>query len=180
MGNAMRIIVAFAAGAALLLGACAQTAKPPEVAVSVAQENWVLIAPPDNVTTVAFIDTFEFLPEHKARFPSSTINGHDRASLERLFEQVAAEPVAEDRLEVLTEVSVLTEAPVKEWREVRVFKSAVACNATRGELIKVTGEQTKKVGAYARMPREEFQWPLLAKSFQLSRCVPAEMAPSVL
>ena len=55
-------------------------------------------------------------------------------------------------------------------------------SATRraSELIKVTSEQTKKVGAYASMPREEFQWPLLAKSFQWSRCVPAEMAPSVL
>lgn len=179
----MRMIVAFAAGATLLLGACAQTSKqPPEVASNVAQESWVLIAPPDNVVTVAFLDTFEFLPEHKARFPGSTngLSEHHRASLERLFEQVAAEPAAAERLEILTEVSALTEAPVKEWREVRVFKSAVACNTTRGELIKVTSEQTRKVGAYARMPREEFQWPLLAKSFQWSRCVPAGMAPSVL
>jgi hypothetical protein len=30
------------------------------------------------------------------------------------------------------------------------------------------------------MPREEYQWPLLAKSFQFSRCVPAGMAPSLL
>lgn len=179
----MRMMVAFAAGATLLLGACAQTPKqPPEVARNVAQENWVLIAPPDNVVTVAFLDTFEFLPEHRASFPGSTngLSEQHRTSLARLFEQVAAEPAAADRLEILTEVSALTGAPVKEWREVRVFKSAGTCNATRGELIKVTSEQTKKVGAYARMPREEFQWPLLAKSFQWSRCVPAEMAPSVL
>lgn len=178
----MRIIAAFAAGAALLLGACAQTPKQPEVAQKVAQENWVLIAPPDNVVTAAFLDTFEFLPEHRARFPGSTngLSEQHRAALERLFEQVAAEPAAEDRLEILTEVSALTDAPVKQWREVRVFKSAVACNSTRGELIKVTSEQTRKVGAYARMPREEFQWPLLARSFEWSRCVPAEMAPSVL
>ena len=178
----MRIIAAFAAGAALLLGACAQTPKPPEVATTVAQENWVLIAPPDNVVTVAFLETFEFLPEHRARFPGSTngLSDQHRAALEDLFEEVAAERVPEDRLEILTEVSALTEAPIKEWREVRVFKSAVACNTTRGELIKVTSEQTRKVGAYARMPREEFQWPLLAKSFEWSRCVPAKMAPSVL
>ena len=179
----MRMMVAFAAGASLLLGACAQTPKqPPEVARNVAQENWVLIAPPDNVVTVAFLETFEFLPEHRADFPRGTngLSEQHRAALERLFEEVAAERVPEDRLEILTEVSALTEAPIKEWREVRVFKSAVACNSTRGELIKVTSEQTRKVGAYARMPREEFQWPLLAKSFEWSRCVPAEMAPSVL
>jgi hypothetical protein len=178
----MRITVALAAGATLLLGACAQTPKPPEVAANLAQENWVLIAPPDNVVTVAFLETFEFLPEHRADFPRSTngLSEQHRAALEDLFEQVAAERVPEDRLEILTEVSTLTEAPIKEWREVRVFKSAVACNSTRGELIKVTSEQTKKVGAYARMPREEFQWPLLAKSFEWSRCVPAAMAPSVL
>ena len=178
----MRMTVAFAAGATLLLCACAQTPKPPEVAKAVAQENWVLIAPPDNVVTVAFLDTFEFLPEHRASFPRSTngLSEQHRASLEHLFQQVAAEPVPEDRLDILTEVSALTDAPLKDWREVRVFRSAVACNATRGELIKVTTEQTKKVGAYAHMPREEFQWPLLAKSFEWSRCVPADMAPSVL
>ena len=179
----MRIIVAFAAGATLLLGACAQTpTQPPQAATNVAQENWVLIAPPDNVVTVAFLETFEFLPEHRARFPGSTngLSEQHRASLERLFEQVAAEPAAEDRLKILTEVSALTDAPVEQWREVRVFKSAATCNATRGELIKVTSEQTRKLGAYARMPREEFQWPLLARSFEWSRCVPAEVAPSVL
>jgi hypothetical protein len=182
METLMRIIVAFAAGATLLLSACAQTPKPPEVAKAVAQENWVLIAPPDNVVTVAFLDTFEFLPEHKANFPGSTngLSEQHRASLERLFEQVAAEPAAEERLEILTEVSALTDAPIEQWREVRVFKSAAACNTTRDELIKVTSEQTRKFGAYARMPREEFQWPLLARSFEWSRCVPAEMAPSVL
>jgi hypothetical protein len=178
----MRIIVAFAAGATLLLGACAQTPTQPEVAINVAQENWVLIAPPDNVVTVAFLDTFEFLPEHQASFPGSTngLSEQHLASLERVFEQVAAEPAAADRVEILTAISVLNEAPLKDWREVRVFRSAVACKATREELIKVTSEQTRKVGAYARMPREEFQWPLLAKSFEWSRCVPAAMAPSVL
>jgi hypothetical protein len=178
----MRIIVAFAASASLLLGACAQTPKQPEVARTVAQEDWVLIAPPDNVVTVAFLDTFEFLPEHRARFPRDTngLSEQQRASLEHLFEQVAAEPEVGERLEILTEVSAVTDAPLEDWREVRVFKSAVACNATRGELIKVTTDQTRKVGAYSRMPREEFQWPLLAKSFEWSRCVPAEMAPSVL
>jgi len=178
----MRTLVAFAVGATALLAACAQTPKPPQVVAKAVQENWVLIAPPENVATIAFRDTFEFLPEHKAHFPRSTngLSEQDRASLEELFEQVAAEPAAEDRLEILTEVSALTEAPLKDWREVRVFKSATACAATREELIKVTDLQTKKVGAYPHMPREEFQWPLLAKSFQLSRCVPAAMAPSTL
>ena len=31
----------------------------------------------------------------------------------------------------------------------------------------------------AGMPREEFQWPLLARSFAWSRCVPDEVAKSV-
>jgi hypothetical protein len=174
---------AVAVAAAAFLGACAQTPPPPQdVATKVEQENWVLIAPPDNVATVAFIDTFEYLPDHKARFPGSTngMSARDRASLEDLFKQVAAEAAAEDRLLILTEVSALTEAPVKQWREVRTFKSAVACNSTREELIKVTSDQTRKFGAYSDMPREEYQWPLLAKSFQFSRCVPAGRAPSLL
>jgi hypothetical protein len=178
----MRTLVAFAAGATALLSACAQTPTPPQVVAKAVQENWVLIAPPDNVTTMAFLETFEFLPEHKAPFPRSTngLSEQDRASLEELFEQVAAEPAVEDRLEILTEVSALTDAPIKQWREVRVFKSSTACTATREELIKVTSLQTEKVGAYPHMPREEFQWPLLAKSLQWSRCVPAAMAPSAL
>ena len=179
----MRTTATLAAGVTILLAACAQTPKPPpDVAAVVAQENWVLIAPPENITTIAFIDTFEFLPDHHANFPRDT-NGLDelhRASLKELFEQVAAEPAAEDRLGILTEVSALTEAPIREWREVRMFKSVAACNSTRQELIKVTDLQTEKVGAYSGMPREEFQWPLLAKSFKWSRCVPAGMAPSLL
>ena len=58
----------------------------------------------------------------------------------------------------------------------RAFKSSDACESTRAELRKVTSEQTEKFGAYAGMPREEFQWPLLAKSFQWSRCVPGAVA----
>ena len=73
----------------------------------------------------------------------------------------------------------MTEAPVEQWREVRVFRSAAACKSTRAELVKVTGEQTRKFGAYAGMPREEFQWPMLARSFAWSRCVPDELAASV-
>ena len=46
------------------------------------------------------------------------------------------------------------------------------------ELVKVTGDQTHKFGAYAGMPREEFQWPMLARSFAWSRCVPDEVAAS--
>jgi hypothetical protein len=176
----MRIIVAFAIGASALLGACAQTPEPPPIAATI--ENWVLIAPPENVIVAAFRKHVEFLPAHRARFPGSTngLSEEHRASLESLFEQVAAQPAAEDQLEILTEVSTMTEAPLKEWREVRMFKSATTCNATRAQLIKVTTDQTRKFGAYSRMPREEFQWPFLAKMFEWSRCVPAGMTPSVL
>lgn len=176
----MRMIAAVVATA--FLGACATPPAPQEVAVQVEQEKWILIAPPDNVATVAFIETFEFLPDHRDRFPGHTngMSEDDRASLEALFDQVAAEADAEDRLEILTEVAAETEAPVKDWREVRTFRSALSCNSTREELLKVTGDQTKKFGAYSDMPREEYQWPLLEKSFQFSRCVPEGMAPSVL
>jgi hypothetical protein len=86
---------------------------------------------------------------------------------------VAAEPQPAGRLEILANVSAEIEAPLEQWREVRVFKSAVDCRSTREELVQVTDEQTRKFGAYPRMPREEFQWPMLARSFQWSRCVPA-------
>ncbi|MDF2782090.1 MAG: hypothetical protein K0S96_1894 [Geminicoccaceae bacterium] len=173
----MRIVpVAFAVGATTLLAACAQTPEPPQpVASRTVQQPWVLIAPPDNIATVAFLDTFEYLPDHRARFPRDTngLNEQDRRSLQSLFERVAAQPQPADRLEILTDVSAETGAPLERWREVRAFKSEDACRSTREELVTVTAEQTRKFGAYPRMPREEFQWTMLARSFQWSRCVPA-------
>jgi hypothetical protein len=176
----MRILVALVVGATIL-GGCAETPKPAIEASAIPQQDWILIAPPDNTVTVAFLETFEYLPGHKDRFPGHTngLSEPDRRSLESLFEQVAAEPSPEGRLRLVTEVSALTEVPVEGWRQVRVFKSADACESTRAELIKVTELQTRKFGAYARMPREEFQWPLLARSFQWSRCVPAGVTASL-
>jgi hypothetical protein len=177
----MRILVALAAGATAVLGGCVTTPNPSVEASAVVQQDWVLIAPPENDQTAAFLATFEFLPDHQDRFPGSTngLSEPQRRSLEQLFEQVAAEQSPEGRLRVLTETSAVTEAPVEQWREVRVFRSAAACESTRAELVKVTGEQTRKVGAYAGMPREEFQWPMLARSFAWSRCVPDELATRV-
>ena len=178
----MRISVALVVGATAILGACAETPKPPAVeASSIVQQDWVLIAPPDNAVTVAFLETFEYLPGHRDRFPGHPdgLSEPDRRSLESLFEQVAAEPTPEGRLRLVTEVSALTEVPIEDWRHVRVFKSSETCESTRAELIKVTAEQTRKFAAYARMPREEFQWPLLARSFEWSRCVPGGVTASV-
>jgi hypothetical protein len=177
----MRILVALVVGATAILGGCAETPKLSVETSSIVQQDWILIAPPDSAVTVAFLDTFEYLPGHKDRFPGHTngLSEQDRRSLESLFEQVAAEPSPEGRLRLVTEVSALTEVPVERWRQVRVFRSAATCESTRAELIKVTAEQTRKFGAYARMPREEFQWPLLARSFQWSRCVPAGVTASL-
>ena len=175
----MRTLVALVAGAALL-GGCSHTPDPqnPAQATRALSQNWVLIAPPDNTLTVAFLDTFEFLPDGKDRFPGKIdrMTEQDRRSLQGLFEQVRAAPTPEARVQILTDLSAETEAPIAQWRQVRVFKSSDACESTRAELVKVTSEQTQKFGAYAGMPREEFQWPLLAKSFQWSRCVPGAVA----
>ena len=172
----MRTLVALVAGA-VLLGGCSHTPDPQNQAQAIRAlpQDWVLIAPPDNTLTVAFLDTFEFLPDGKDRFPGKTgrMTEQDRRSLQDLFEQVRAAPTPEARLQILTDLSAESEAPVAQWRQVREFKSSDACELTRAELVKVTSDQTQKVGAYAGMPREEFQWPLLAKSFQLSRCVPS-------
>ena len=175
----MRILVALAVGATAILGGCA--AKPPVATSAIPQQDWILIAPPDNAVTVAFLETFEYLPGHKDRFPGHTngLGEQDRRSLESLFELVTAEPSPEGRLQIVTEVSALTEVPIERWRQVRVFKSADTCESTRAELVKVTAEQTRKFGAYAGMPREHFQWPLLARSFQWSRCVPAGVTASL-
>jgi hypothetical protein len=177
----MRILVALVVGATAILGACAETPKPAVETSAIPQQDWILIAPPDNAVTVAFLDTFEYLPDHKDRFPGHTngLSEPHRRSLESLFEQVAAQPSPEERLRIVTEVSALTEVPVDGWRQVRVFKSAETCESTRAELIKVTQAQTQKFGAYAGMPREEFQWPLLARSFQWSRCVPGSVTASL-
>jgi hypothetical protein len=175
----MRTLVALVAGAAALLGGCSHTPNPPsQQANRAVAQDWILIAPPDNTLTVAFLDTFEFLPDGKDRFPGRTdgMTEQDRRSLQGLFKQVQAAPTPEARLQILTELSAKTEAPVAQWRQVRAFKSSSECESTRAELVKVTSEQTEKVGAYAGMPREEFQWPLLARSFQWSRCVPGAAA----
>ena len=174
----MRTLVALVAGA-VLLGGCSHTPDSQQAQASRAlPQDWVLIAPPDNTLTVAFLDTFEFLPDGKDRFPGKTqrMTEQDRRSLQGLFEQVRAAPTPEARLQILTDLSAQTEAPIAQWRQVRAFKSSGACESTRAELVKVTSEQTQKFGAYAGMPREEFQWPLLAKSFQWSRCVPGAVA----
>ena len=176
----MRTLVALAVGVTAVLGGCAQTPKSTVDARALAQQEWVLIAPPEDHLTTAFLETFEFLPDHKDSFPHSTngLSEQEVRSLKSLFEQVAAEPSPEGRLRVLTESSDTAGAPVGQWREVRIFKSAKACKSTRAELVKVSDEQTQKVGAYAGMPREEFQWPMLAQSFHASRCVPSALTAS--
>ena len=176
----MRTLVALVVGATAILGGCAETPKSTVDARTLPQQEWVLIAPPEDHLTTAFLETFEFLPDHEDSFPRSTngLSEQERRSLKSLFEEVAAEPSPEARLRVLTESSDTAGVPVGQWREVRIFKSARACESTRAELVKVTDEQTQKVGAYAGMPREEFQWPMLAQSFHASRCVPGSMAAS--
>jgi hypothetical protein len=176
----MRTLVALAASAAALLSGCSHSPDPAlqSQASRPLPQGWVLIAPPDNTLTVAFLDTFEFLPDGNDRFPGRTdgMTEQDRRSLQGLFEQVKAAPTAEARLQILTDLSAETRAPIEQWRQVRAFKSAGECESTRAELVKVTSEQTRNVGAYSGMPREEFQWPLLARSFEWSRCVPGAPA----
>ncbi len=176
----MRTLVAMVAGAAALLGGCSLTPAPKMQSppVPALTQDWILIAPPDNTLTAAFLSTFEYLPDGKARFPGNLerMSKQEQSSLRGLFQQVQAAPTPEARLQILTELSAETEAPIEQWRRVREFRSADQCEATRAELVKVTSEQTRNVGAYAGMPREEFQWPMLARSFEWSRCVPNEVA----
>jgi hypothetical protein len=171
----MRTLVALVAGAAALLSACSHTPSPVQSHASrPVSQDWTLIAPPDNSLTAAFLDTFEYLPDGKDRFPGK-IDGmsvQDRQALQRLFERVKAAPSAQAELQILTELSAETEAPIGQWRRVRVFKSEDECESTRTQLVKITNEQSQKFGAHKGMPREEFQWPLLARSFAWSRCVP--------
>ena len=70
----MRISVALAVGATALLGGCAQTPEPPQPVGEppCVQQDWVLIAPPDNIATVAFLDTFEYLPDHQDALSPAT------------------------------------------------------------------------------------------------------------
>lgn len=173
----MRITSALAIGLAALVAGCA-TSKPPAQKSAAVSQDWILIAPPDNVVTVAFVEQFEFLPDHRDRFPghANGLSEPDRHRLRELFEQITAQPSPAARVDTLTAASVHSDAPVADWRRVRVFRSAGDCEATRAELIAVTREQTVKYAPYTGMPREEFQWPLLARSYEFSRCVPSELA----
>jgi hypothetical protein len=171
----MRSLVVLVAGAAALLSGCSHTPSPVQSQASRSlPQDWMLIAPPDNTVTTAFLDTFEYLPDGNDRFPSKVdgMTVQDRRALQRLFERVRSAGSPKQSLQILTELSAQTDAPVGQWRRVRAFKSADACESTRAELLKVTSEQTRKFSAHAGMPREEFQWPLLARSFAWSRCVP--------
>jgi hypothetical protein len=169
----MRTVLAFAAATAVLGGCSHVPVQSP--ASQPPPEPWVLIAPPDDTTTSAFLETFEFLPDGSGRFPGAIdgMSEQDRRSLKDLYDQVKAAPTPAASLQILTDHASETEAPVERWRRVRTFKSEEACRSTREELLKVTDTQTRKVGAYAGMSREEFQWPLLEHSFEWSRCVPA-------
>ncbi len=176
----MRTALVLIAGAAALLAGCSHTQTPVQSQASRSvPESWMLIAPPDNTLTAAFLDTFEYLPDGNDRFPGGTdgMTEQDRRALKHLFEQVKAAPSPAESLQILTELSAQTEAPVGQWRRVRAFKSEDECRSTRAELVKVTSEQTQKFGAHSGMPREEFQWPLIARSFEWSRCVPEEAEP---
>jgi hypothetical protein len=175
----MRTALASIAGAAVLLSGCSHLSSPTQSEASrSAQQEWVLIAPPDNTLTSAFLSTFEFLPDGNARFPRAVdgLNEQDRRALQSLFERVRAAPSPAESLQILTELSAETEAPIGQWRQVRTFKSESACESIRAQLLQVTNEQTHKFGAHAGMPREEFQWPMLARSFEWSRCVPRDGA----
>jgi hypothetical protein len=175
----MRSALVFVAGAAALLSGCSSIPSPTQKEASrSAQQDWVLIAPPDNTLTTAFFNTFEFLPDGNDRFPRKVdgLNDEDRRALQSLFERVRAAPSPAESLKILTESSAQTEAPIGEWRQVRTFKSASACQSIRAQLLEVTHNQTQKFGAHANMPREEFQWPMLARSFEWSRCVPRDGA----
>jgi hypothetical protein len=175
----MRTLVALVVGALAITSGCSTT-EPAPAQPAALKQNWVLIAPPDDTTTLAFMDVFEFLPARKDPFPGKTdgLPEQDRRSLKSLFERVKAAPSAEASVQILTESSTDPDAPLPQWRQVRKFSSSDACESTRAELLKVTDEQTKKFGAHPGMPREEFQWPMLARTFQWSRCVPSEvMAP---
>jgi hypothetical protein len=175
----MRTALVFVASAAALLSGCSSMSSPPRTEASrSAPEDWVLIAPPDNTLTTAFFNTFEFLPDGKDRFPRAVdgLNEQDRSALQGLFERVRAAPSPAESVKILTELSAQTEAPIGEWRQVRTFKSASACESIRAQLLEVTNNQTQKFGAHANMPREEFQWPMLARSFEWSRCVPRDGA----
>jgi hypothetical protein len=171
----MRTALALVASVALL-GGCSHFQSPVQTQARATPQEWMLIAPPDDTLTLAFMDTFEYLPDGNDRFPGSVdgMTDQDRRSLQTLFEQVKAAPTPAASLKILADRAAHTEAPVERWRQVRVFKSEEACKSTREELIKVTDDQTQKVGARPGMPREEFQWPLLARSFAWSRCVPAD------
>jgi hypothetical protein len=177
----MRIHVALVIGLLMIASGCSTTTPTPaKPTASTMSRDWVLIAPPDNTASVAFMEVFEFLPDGRTKFPGKTdgLSEADRRSLKNLFEQVKAAPSAEASVEILTESASVTDAPLPQWRQVREFSSSDACESTRAELLQVTDEQTKKFGAYPHMPREEFQWPMLGRSFQWSRCVPRGLMPS--
>lgn len=167
----MRPAVPAALAVSALLAACASPAPPPP---SPPQQNWVLLAPPDDPAVMALLDKMERLPDSDDRLPQTAVVGLAQPhvdSLEEVFEQTKQLPSADERGRYLVEQAVMDEQPVSQWRQVRRFSSQEKCERVLRQLQANTTEMDRQTEYRVGMRMEELEWPVLALSFGQGQCV---------
>lgn len=139
---------------------------------------WMLIAPPDQVSARIIRDAIRNLPADGDELPGrgdTHPSAHWEASRE-LFRQVASQPSAKARAELLAGSAYDRAAPRTEWRQVREFKARERCETTLGELREVTAEYISGITYRAGMPLEDLQFLFLFENYAVAECVPITVA----
>ena len=140
-----------------------------------ASTGWMLVAPPEDPAVAALRDTHARLPDGNGATPVAATSDNDApADLGALLVQLEGHPTANARARHLVERSARRDAPVAQWRRVREFDSAEACNATRQELQQVTREASRKIDYAPGMEMWRLDWAFLEWSNRWSQCVPVD------
>lgn len=168
----------------MLAAGCANVPveEPAPASVAQADEEWMLIRPPDTVAALAILQTVAHLPDGDDRLPSRPANGFSNetwSNSQILLREIQMQSDARSRALLLAEQSVDHGAPRDDWQRVRPFNSREKCETTRAELQDVTRAYSQKIRYYENMPVKKLQFLLLASSFALSDCVPAAGLPAV-
>jgi hypothetical protein len=178
----MRRSLAFMVCAAALAAGCSTTEQTPPAPSVQVSEDYMLIRPPDEVAVVHIMKAVTYMPDGDDRLPVSQLNGAseaERAATLALFKALIDQPSPEAKAEFLAHASVVRDAPMDDWQQVRLFRSEEKCETTRGELQQVTKAHSTRIGAKEGMLLHDLQFHLLAASFDLSRCVPVSLLPKI-
>jgi hypothetical protein len=184
----MRKLLVLSVGVPVLLGGCTPGegwnpfARPEPVpavfTIPEAEVGWLLIAPPDHASARIIRESVRHLPGGNDDLPragDAYPSEHWEAS-RALFRQIASQPSARARAELLAGSAYDRAAPRTEWRQVREFKGRERCETTLDELREVTAEYTSGITYRPGMPLEDLQFLFLFENYAVAECVPITVA----